>query len=150
MQYSYNNNYPSKGVRMGIQFILFVVLISRITMFLLTPFRFSGCWTTFIMGGYLVLFLHPRLSRTPVASVGVQGVWICLTWILWIVATVYLNAVLPFVTVYSQCTLVYCGQLKALFGTFHTLCLRNELTNEASSNIRRANVRTTSTSVCVA
>ncbi|KAF9790453.1 hypothetical protein BJ322DRAFT_390660 [Thelephora terrestris] len=98
VQYSYNLNYPSEAAKTGIEFILF-----------------SGCWTMLVVGSYLLLFLHPRLSKSPVASVGVQGLWICLTWILWIVAAAYLNAVLPFVTVYSECTLVYCGQLKALF-----------------------------------
>ena len=89
----------------------------------------------------MLLFLHDELSRSPIASIGVQGVWICLTWILWIVAAAYLNVALPFVTVYSQCTLVYCGQLKALFGKFHALHVRNELTNEETSNFRFRNVR---------
>ncbi|KAF9648850.1 hypothetical protein BDM02DRAFT_3114863 [Thelephora ganbajun] len=98
VQYAYNHNYPSEAAETGIKFILF-----------------SGCWTTLVSGSYLLLFLHPKLSRTPITSIGVQGIWICLTWILWIVAVAYLNVVLPFITVYSRCTLVYCGQLKALF-----------------------------------
>ena len=148
VQYGYNHNYPSEGAKTGIELILFVVSISQNTNSLLTPVRFSGCWTILVVGSYLLLFLHPILSRTPVASIGVQGVWICLTWILWIVATAYLNAVLPFVTIYSQCSLVYCGQLKALFGKFHALHFRNELTNEAPSHFRCTNVRKTLTSVC--
>lgn len=114
------------------------------------PVRFSGCWTILVVGSYLLLFLHPKLSKTPIASVGVQGVWICLTWILWIVATAYLNAVLPFVTVYSECTLVYCGQLKALFGKFHMLHVWDELTNEAPSHFSCANVRKAPSSACLA
>ena len=117
MQYDYNRNYPSNAAKAGIKFILFV-LVSRLLIPRLTPSRFSACWTTLIAGGYLFLFFHPKLSGTPVVSIGAQGVWICLTWILWIAASAYLNAALPFVTVYSQCTLVYCGQLKALFGEF--------------------------------
>lgn len=89
----------------------------------LTSSRFSGCWTTLVTGTYLFLFLHPKLSKTPITSIGVQGIWICLTWILWIVATAYLNAALPFMTVKSRCSLVYCGQLKALFGKrLHVSC----------------------------
>lgn len=118
MQYDYNHNYPSNSAKTGIGLVLFVVPVSHVTDPQLTPFRFSSCWTALIVGGYLFLFLHPKLSKTPVVSIGVQGVWICLTWILWIVAAAYLNAALPFVTVYSQCALVYCGQLKALFGKF--------------------------------
>jgi hypothetical protein len=147
VQYSYNLNYPSEAAKTGIEFILFVQ-ISQFTSPPLTPSRFSGCWTMLVVGSYLLLFLHPRLSKSPVASVGVQGLWICLTWILWIVAAAYLNAVLPFVTVYSECTLVYCGQLKALFGEFHMLHARNVLINEASSNFRCANVRKTPASAC--
>lgn len=147
MQYSYNNNYPSVAAKTGILFILFVVPVPRLLPPLLTSLRFSGCWTTLVVGGYLLLFLHPRLSRTPIASIGVQGIWMCLTWILWIVAAAYLNAVLPFVTVYSQCNLVYCGQLKALFGGLRMLRVRNELTNETSSNFRCGNVRKTPASV---
>ena len=116
VQYGYNHNYPSEAAKAGIAFILFVVLIPQVMVYQLIPSRFSGCWTTLIASTYLFLFLHPKLSRTPVASIGVQGIWICLTWILWIAVTAYLNAALPFVTVYSRCTLVYCGQLKALFG----------------------------------
>lgn len=110
--------------------------------------RFSGCWTILVVGSYLLLFLHPTLSRTPIASVGVQGIWICLTWILWIVAAAYLNAVLPFVTVYSQCALVYCGQLKALFGKFYISHVLNELTDESLSNLCCANVRKTPLLAC--
>ena len=116
VQYGYNHNYPSGAARIGIEFILFVIPISQTMVPQLTPTRFSGCWTTLVAGSYLFLFLHPKLSRMPITSVGIQGVWICLTWILWIAATAYLNAALPFVTVYSGCALVYCGQLKALFG----------------------------------
>ena len=123
MQYTYNHNYPSNAAKTGIELVLFVVLVSQIIVSQLTPSRFSGCWTTLVAGGYLFLFFHPKLSGTPIVSIGAQGIWICLTWILWIAATAYLNAALPFVTVYSQCTLVYCGQLKALFGEFpHVAC----------------------------
>ena len=123
MQYDFNHNYPSNAAKSGIKFILFVVSVSQVTISWLIPSRFSGCWTTIVAGGYLFLFFHPKLSGTPIVSIGAQGIWICLTWILWIAASAYLNAALPFVTVYSQCTLVYCGQLKALFGKFsHAAC----------------------------
>jgi len=124
VQYSYNHNYPSEAARTGIEFILFVAPAPQFIVSWLMPPRFSGCWTTLVASGYLFLFLHPKLSKTPIASIGVQGIWICLTWILWIAAAAYLNAALPFVTVYSQCTLVYCGQLKALFGKCsHVTCV---------------------------
>ena len=147
VQYGYNRNYPSEGAKTGIGLVLFVVPVSQMIVFLLTPSRFSSCWTTLVAGSYLFLFLHPRLSRTPIVSIGAQGVWVCLTWIMWIVAAAYLNASLPFTTVYSQCTLVYCGQLKALFGKFHILHERNELTNEAPSHFYRTNVRNMPTSM---
>ena len=141
MQYDYNHNYPSQAAKTGIGLVLFVIHVSLVAVFRLTPSRFSSCWTTLVAGCYLILFLHPKLSEAPIVSIGAQGIWICLTWILWIVATAYLNTALPFITVYSQCTIVYCGQLKALFGKFHTLHVKNELTNEASSHFRRTNVR---------
>ena len=147
VQYSYNRNYPSEAAKTGIELILFVVPVSQVVISRLIPSRFSGCWTTLVAGSYLFLFLHPSLSRTPIVSIGTQGIWVCLTWILWIVAAAYLNAVLPFMTVYSQCTLVYCGQLKALFGKFHISHERNRLTNEASSHFHFTNVRNMSASV---
>ncbi|KAF9644368.1 hypothetical protein BDM02DRAFT_3121990 [Thelephora ganbajun] len=88
-QYDYNHNHP---------------LESKLTLF-------CGCWTTLVAGCYSFLLLHPKLSRTPIALVGVQAIWLRLTFPLWAVSAGFLGALLPCNTLY----LVYCRQLKALF-----------------------------------
>lgn len=49
----------------------------------------------------------------PVASIGAQGLWVLLTWTVWVTASGLLNHSLE----NQSCdTIVYCEQIQALFG----------------------------------
>lgn len=78
--------------------------------------RFAGCWTTITSGTYTLFFLDPVWSRRPVASIGTQAVWVVVTWVFWVAGTALLDKSSPVFTTYSCQGVVYCGQLKALFG----------------------------------
>jgi len=97
-QYKFNHNYPNQQTRIAVY-----VTLS------------CACWTCVTTGIYLVLFIHPRWCEIPVISLGAQAVWIIFTWAFWITCTAVLNQNLPFIVESAHCTLVYCGQLQALF-----------------------------------
>lgn len=79
--------------------------------------RFCACWTAVTGGAYSVLFLHPRWTELPVASIGAQSIWVFVTWISWIVGAGLLNGAVPQLLVHAKCaSLVYCGQIQGLFG----------------------------------
>lgn len=78
--------------------------------------RFSGCWTTVTSGTYTLFFLDPVWSRRPIASIGTQAVWVLVTWVFWVAGAGLLNKSSRLFTTFSCDGVVYCGQLKALFG----------------------------------
>ena len=68
-------------------------------------------------GIFSFLFVHPVWSKYPISSVGSQALWVFATWILWIVGTGLVDAALPSLLVKGSCRdIVYCGQIRTLFG----------------------------------
>lgn len=99
-QWRFHHNYPNVGVRTSARFLLF-----------------SACWTAVTAAAYSILFVHPRWSKHPVSSVGAQSLWIIVTWVFWIVGAGLLNSAAARVLVKGACgEVVYCGQIRALFG----------------------------------
>lgn len=67
-----------------------------------------------------MLFLHPIWSKHPVSSVGAQTLWVFVTWLIQVVGTALLNSAVPSLLLNGRCSsLVYCGQIQALFGDDH-------------------------------
>lgn len=80
-------------------------------------FRFTSCWTIITASVASFLFIHPDWSRQPISSIGSQALWIFITWILWILSAGLLNAAVPSLLVKRSCAnIVYCGQIRSLFG----------------------------------
>jgi len=80
---------------------------------------FSACWTVLTAGTYTLLFLHPTWSKHPASSIGAQAIWIFLSWLFWIVGSGILNSAVPSLLVKGSCSgVVYCGQIRALFGMY--------------------------------
>ncbi|THU80724.1 hypothetical protein K435DRAFT_596761, partial [Dendrothele bispora CBS 962.96] len=100
LQYRFHHNFPNVEFRTG----------TRMTLF-------SACWTVVTGGAYSFLFIHPTWSKTPIASVGSQSIWVVITWVLWIISAGLLNRSLPSLFIQGVCTtIVYCGQIRSLFG----------------------------------
>ncbi|KAF8808436.1 hypothetical protein BYT27DRAFT_7164149 [Phlegmacium glaucopus] len=103
LQYRFNQNYPNIQVQTGAQLLLFV-----------------SCWTALTAGAYSLIFLHLAWSKHPIASIGAQVIWIFVTWLIWIVGAGILNAAASsFLLHGGRCGsdgVVYCGQIRALFG----------------------------------
>ncbi|EIW84407.1 hypothetical protein CONPUDRAFT_120257 [Coniophora puteana RWD-64-598 SS2] len=107
LQFRFNGNAPNISVITGVRVLLF-----------------AGCWTLTTAGTYALLFLDPAWSRRPIASVGAQALWILATWAAWVVGAALLNRGAPqlFAGVgvgagQEACAgVVYCGQVKTLFG----------------------------------
>jgi len=102
-QYRFNHNYPNMGVRTGARLLLF-----------------TSCWTLLTAGAYSIVFLHSVWSKHPIASIGAQIIWIFVTLIFWIVGAGILHtAASSFLLHRGRCGpdgVVYCGQIRALFG----------------------------------
>jgi len=99
LQYRVNNNYPRLQTRMGTATLLF-----------------SACWTTVTAGAYAVLFVHPTWTSHPISSVGMQSIWVFITWLLWIVSSGMINASVPSALSKGRCEgIVYCRQIQWMF-----------------------------------
>ncbi|KAG7451390.1 uncharacterized protein BT62DRAFT_883563 [Guyanagaster necrorhizus] len=102
VQYLIHGNYPNILTRTGA-----IVLLS------------TACWTCLTAGLYTLIFLHPAHRSHPVSSVGSQGLWLLITWLLWIAGAAIVNRALPSLITRGSClSIVYCGQLRTLFGRF--------------------------------
>jgi len=103
LQYRFNHNYPNIEVRNGARLLLF-----------------ASSWTSLTAGAYSVVFLHSAWSKHPMASIGAQAIWIFITWVFWIVGAGIINsAASSFLVNGATCGpdgVVYCGQIRALFG----------------------------------
>ncbi|KAK0205009.1 hypothetical protein DFS33DRAFT_1382910 [Desarmillaria ectypa] len=99
VQYQIHGNYPNLLTRTGD-----IILLS------------SACWTCLTAGLFTHIFLHPAHRSHPVSSVGSQGIWLLITWMLWIAGAVMVNRALPSLITKGSClSIVYCGQLRTLF-----------------------------------
>ncbi|KAK0469535.1 uncharacterized protein EV420DRAFT_1495095 [Desarmillaria tabescens] len=99
VQYRIHGNYPNMLTRTGA-----IILLS------------SACWTCLTAGLLTHIFLHPAHRSHPVSSVGSQGLWLLITWMLWIAGAVVVNGALPSLITKGNClSIVYCGQLRTLF-----------------------------------
>ncbi|CAA7269536.1 unnamed protein product [Cyclocybe aegerita] len=102
LQYRFNDNYPKIKTRTGARLLLF-----------------ASSWTTLTAGVYTLLFLHPTWSKHPISSIGAQAIWVLITLILWAVGAGIINASVPLVLEKGMCEgIVYCGQIRALFGAY--------------------------------
>lgn len=112
--------YPITSVSSG--FSALSILLTFLFVFMYN--RFTSCWTCLTAGAYSLVFYHSAWSRHPIASVGAQAVWIFVTWLCWIVGAGILNAAASsFLLHGGMCGpggVVYCGQIRALFGALHT------------------------------
>jgi len=81
--------------------------------------RFAASWTTLTAGAYTLLFVHPTWSKHPVSSVGSQAIWTFITWLFWVVGSGILNGSVPNLLDRGTCgDVVYCAQIRGLFGSF--------------------------------
>ncbi|KAF9065548.1 hypothetical protein BDP27DRAFT_1228789 [Rhodocollybia butyracea] len=79
---------------------------------------FCSCWTVFTAGPYTILFIHPAWSTHSLASIGSQTIWIFLTLCLWVAGIALFTSELP-AAVHENCaSVVYCGQIWVLFGSY--------------------------------
>ncbi|KAI0726868.1 hypothetical protein C8Q72DRAFT_843487 [Fomitopsis betulina] len=94
--YNSHHNYLSVNVRDRTRYILF-----------------TSCWTVLFSLFYLALFLHSASTGSVLTSVLSHGVFLLITWVLWVAAaaaiTASLNGGLNCGIHYT-----YCGQLNAL------------------------------------
>ncbi|KAK0480151.1 hypothetical protein IW261DRAFT_1476431 [Armillaria novae-zelandiae] len=98
-QYHIHHNYPNFLTRTGA-----IILLS------------SACWTCLTAGLFTLIFLHPAYRTHPVSSVGSQGLWSLITWMLWISGAAVVNGAVPSLITKGSClSIVYCGQLRTLF-----------------------------------
>ncbi|KAF8646195.1 hypothetical protein AX16_007339 [Volvariella volvacea WC 439] len=99
LQYRFNDNAPNATMIKGTAFVLF-----------------SSCWTTLTGTTFSILFIHPRWSKHPISSIGVQAIWIFFTWLFWVIGTGIVNQALPWLLSSGSCLkLPYCGQMQAFF-----------------------------------
>ncbi|PCH42125.1 hypothetical protein WOLCODRAFT_101576 [Wolfiporia cocos MD-104 SS10] len=112
VQYRNAGWYPSLGARNGICLCLF-----------------SGCWTLVFSTIYVVLIVHPTLSKNPAVSIGGQSLWVLATWSFWVACVATVNGALPLATSGVCWGIAFCSQTQALFAfaiiemvTF-TLCM---------------------------
>ncbi|KAK0236146.1 hypothetical protein EDD85DRAFT_839516 [Armillaria nabsnona] len=99
VQYHIHDNYPNFLTRTGT-----IILLS------------SACWTCLTAGLFTLIFLHPTYRTHPVSSVGSQGLWLLMTWMLWISGAAVVNGAIPSLITKGSClSIVYCGQLRTLF-----------------------------------
>jgi hypothetical protein len=72
-----------------------------------------------------VVFLHSAWSKHPMASIGAQVIWVFVTWLFWIIGAGIVNsAASSFLVRGAMCGpdgVVYCSQIRALFGVLHSL-----------------------------
>ncbi|PPQ63936.1 hypothetical protein CVT24_009111 [Panaeolus cyanescens] len=100
LQYRFNHNYPNIETRTSARLLLF-----------------TSSWTVLTGGAYTLLFLHPVWSKRPISSIGAQTIWIFITWLFWVVGAGLVNRALPSLMDQVTCgQIVYCGQIRALFG----------------------------------
>ncbi|KZT01537.1 uncharacterized protein LAESUDRAFT_459974 [Laetiporus sulphureus 93-53] len=76
---------------------------------------FSGSWSMTFATLYVVFVVHPTLSKSLVASVGVQFLWTLVSWGFWVASVAMLNGSLLFSTPWVCAGVWYCSQLQALF-----------------------------------
>lgn len=100
IQYRYFGNSPNHKTTIAIRFNLFCCI-----------------WTFLTSGLYSILFLHPRWSELPFASLGSQMVWVSSTWLFWIVGAGLLEGALPTLMIRGKCgKVVFCGHIQGFFG----------------------------------
>ncbi|KAF9037690.1 hypothetical protein BJ165DRAFT_569011 [Panaeolus papilionaceus] len=100
LQYRFNRNYPNIETSTSARLLLF-----------------ASSWTVLTGGAYSLLFLHPTWSKRPISSIGAQAIWIFVTWLFWVVGAGLVNRALPTLVDQAACSqIVYCGQIRALFG----------------------------------
>jgi hypothetical protein len=127
LQYNFNHNYPSIGMRTGAR-----LLLSVLSSFLVLhpcspspqpPNRFTSTWTSLTAGAYTLLFLHPAWSKHPIASVGAQAIWVFITWLFWVVGASIVNKTISSLVDEKACgSVAYCAQIRGLFGAFLLPC----------------------------
>ncbi|KAH9917161.1 hypothetical protein B0H21DRAFT_770187 [Amylocystis lapponica] len=98
-RYNSHHNYPSSSVRDRARFLLF-----------------DACWTIFFSLFYLALFLHSASDGSVLTSVFSHGVFLTITWILWLAGASAITASLGGHLRCAHSGVNYCGQLNALEG----------------------------------
>ena len=79
-------------------------------------FRFVSIWTFLTAGIFSLLFLHPTWSRHSISSIGTQGIWLFVTWLLWVVGAGVIDGSLPALINHGDCKgIVHCLQVRLLF-----------------------------------
>ncbi|KAH9923683.1 uncharacterized protein B0H18DRAFT_459984 [Fomitopsis serialis] len=94
--YNSHHNYLSHSVRDRTRYILF-----------------TSCWTVFFSLFYLALFWHSASTGSVATSVMSHGVFLFITWVLWVAAAASITSAL---NGGLDCNIhyTYCGQLNAL------------------------------------
>ncbi|KAF8176125.1 hypothetical protein K438DRAFT_1607645 [Mycena galopus ATCC 62051] len=121
LQYSLQQNYPNAEARIGMRLALF-----------------TACWTSVTAAVFTILFVHPKWTKHPICSVGTQSIWVLLTWTFWLASAIVLNHAMPQLFNKDTCLrLVYCGHIRAIFGTssFLELAVGNDNSRTAFSTI---------------
>jgi hypothetical protein len=112
----------------------------------LKPPRFAACWTSVTAATFTILFVHPKWTKHPICSIGAQSIWVLLTWTFWLASAAVLNHAMPQLFEIDACQhLVYCGHIRAIFGT--SLPHEKPVGNNLSSSFLR--FRTVSRLPCI-
>ncbi|TDL25749.1 hypothetical protein BD410DRAFT_606650 [Rickenella mellea] len=98
-QYHAEGNLPNPKMHIGLSLVLF-----------------SSIWTCLTGGALLLMFVHPRWSQHPAASIGTQSIWLLVTWVFWTAGSGVVNSAVPLLTISSTCThVVYCQHVRGVF-----------------------------------